>query len=187
MIQAIPTSYDGHKFRSRLEARWALFFNLIGIPWEYEREAFSLVVNDKPTGYTPDFWLPAQQTWFEVKPEAGSFDEDGLTLILKKSFAFARQSQSLHVAFGAPRDGWIWRCEVDRPNDEDCLVSWARCAKCHRFVLNNDDLQKVLPCGHWDGRVGHRMTEGALSDATAHRFWEPKVSNGDYIRAGADD
>lgn len=29
-IKAIETEYDGHKFRSRLEARWAVFFNAIG-------------------------------------------------------------------------------------------------------------------------------------------------------------
>lgn len=30
-IKAIETEYDGHRFRSRLEARWAVFFNAVGL------------------------------------------------------------------------------------------------------------------------------------------------------------
>ena len=40
MIKAIETEYSGHKFRSRLEARWAVFFDSLGIKWEYEPEGF---------------------------------------------------------------------------------------------------------------------------------------------------
>ena len=36
-INAIPTWYDGIKFRSRLEARWAVMFDVMGIVWEYFR------------------------------------------------------------------------------------------------------------------------------------------------------
>ena len=35
-IRAIETSYDGYRFRSRLEARWAVFFNEAGIEYQYE-------------------------------------------------------------------------------------------------------------------------------------------------------
>jgi len=64
-IKAIETRYAGHRFRSRLEARWAVFFDTLGEPWEYEKEGFEL-----PSGrYLPDFWLPNQECWFEVKGE----------------------------------------------------------------------------------------------------------------------
>jgi hypothetical protein len=33
---AIPTVYKGVQMRSRLEARWAAFFDELGWPWEYE-------------------------------------------------------------------------------------------------------------------------------------------------------
>ena len=62
MIKAIETSYKGHRFRSRLEARWAVFFDAAGIKWIYEQEGFS--VNGKP--YLPDFYLP-EFGYFEVK------------------------------------------------------------------------------------------------------------------------
>lgn len=59
---AIPTKYNGTQFRSRLEARWAKFFDLVGWRWEYE--PFDL------NGWIPDFALiGAQQTpLVEVKP-----------------------------------------------------------------------------------------------------------------------
>lgn len=62
MIKAIETRYKGHRFRSRLEARWAVFFQAAGIKWIYEQEGF--VVNGKP--YLPDFYLPGLG-YFEVR------------------------------------------------------------------------------------------------------------------------
>jgi hypothetical protein len=72
-IKAIETRYKGYRFRSRLEARWAVFFDALGIEWEYEKEGYQL-----PSGlYLPDFWLPHiaarcmdekdQGIWFEIK------------------------------------------------------------------------------------------------------------------------
>ena len=48
-IKAHPTKYNGVQFRSRLEARWAAFFDLAG--WEWEYEPIDLV------GWSPDFKL----------------------------------------------------------------------------------------------------------------------------------
>lgn len=64
-IQAIETRYNGYRFRSRLEARWAVYFDAIGIEWEYETEGF-----EWPDGlrYLPDFWLPQVSMWAEAKP-----------------------------------------------------------------------------------------------------------------------
>src|SRR5215210_7860944 len=36
------TTYQGCRFRSRIEARWAVFFDNLGIKWWYEPEGFSL-------------------------------------------------------------------------------------------------------------------------------------------------
>lgn len=40
-IKAIQTKYKGYNFRSRLEARWAVFFDALKIEWAYEEEGFS--------------------------------------------------------------------------------------------------------------------------------------------------
>jgi len=62
-MRAIETRYAGHLFRSRLEARWAVCFDALGIPWEYEPEGYWL--DNGP--YLPDFRLWGQ-LHVEVKP-----------------------------------------------------------------------------------------------------------------------
>lgn len=66
-IRAIETRYAGCRFRSRLEARWAVFFDALHIEWEYEPEGFVRTWNDETYKWLPDFYLPATQTWIEVK------------------------------------------------------------------------------------------------------------------------
>jgi hypothetical protein len=65
-MAAIPTTYEGVRFRSRLEARWAAFFDALDIRWEYEPLDLD--------GYIPDFLLPSgvgllrRVVLVEVKP-----------------------------------------------------------------------------------------------------------------------
>lgn len=63
-IKAIETFYRGHKFRSRLEARWAVFFDTLGWEWVYEPEAIST----EHGGYLVDFYLPGMKKYAEIKP-----------------------------------------------------------------------------------------------------------------------
>jgi hypothetical protein len=68
MIKAIETRYKGYHFRSRLEARWAVFFDHLGLRWQFEPEGFDL--SEYGLGYyLPDFFLPDQNYWIEVKPD----------------------------------------------------------------------------------------------------------------------
>lgn len=71
MIKAIETKYKGYRFRSRLEARWAVFFDELGLPWEYEKEGF----NYNGIYYLPDFYFPTLKIWAEVKPEKFTKEE----------------------------------------------------------------------------------------------------------------
>lgn len=62
----IETCYRGYRFRSRLEARWAVVFDTLGWHWEYEPEGFDL-----PAGkYLPDFLVYSKggKGWWEIKP-----------------------------------------------------------------------------------------------------------------------
>lgn len=72
-IKPIETRYKGYRFRSRLEARWAVFFDALDIEWEYEKEGYDL---GEAGWYLPDFWLPKMKAWVEVKPT--DFDSDEL-------------------------------------------------------------------------------------------------------------
>lgn len=118
LIKAVDTQYKGHRFRSRLEARWAVFFDSLGryFRWEYEPERFQL----KCGTYLPDFWLPKQQRFVEIKG------------VKPNSFSlyrtFARQSQTrITLMVGDPRDVWdaCWKrddekgCWDFRPNPYD--------------------------------------------------------------------
>lgn len=67
MIKAIQTRYNGYRFRSRLEARWAVFFDAAGIEYQYESEGFKIRCFGKTIFYLPDFFLPKTKTWVEVK------------------------------------------------------------------------------------------------------------------------
>ena len=64
MIKPIETQYNGYRFRSRLEARWAVFFDSIGIRYEYEPEGFTGAYGER---YLPDFYLLDQDVYAEVK------------------------------------------------------------------------------------------------------------------------
>jgi len=68
-IKAIETEYKGYRFRSRLEARWAVFFDAMGLQWQYEIEGFELPSGER---YLPDFYFPDlidRPTYIEIKPE----------------------------------------------------------------------------------------------------------------------
>jgi hypothetical protein len=73
-IQAIETYYAGCRFRSRLEARWAVFFDSAGVEWEYEAQGYEL-----PSGacYLPDFWLPQLVLHAEVKGSEEALQAEG--------------------------------------------------------------------------------------------------------------
>lgn len=62
-IPAIPTFYNGVQYRSRTEARTAVFFDYFGIRHEYEPRKYHL----NGIVYIPDFWLTDYKLWVETK------------------------------------------------------------------------------------------------------------------------
>lgn len=92
-VKAIETMYDGHRFRSRAEARWAVFFNAVGWRYEYEKEGYDL----RGRWYLPDFFLPDLGFWLEVK--GGEPTEDEVTLCERLVEATGRPCL---LAAGAP-------------------------------------------------------------------------------------
>ena len=79
---AIQTRYKGYRFRSRLEARWAVYLDAVGWTWEYEPEGFNL---GDAGMYLPDFLLRSDgreggpagtpMLWIEVKAIEPTEDE----------------------------------------------------------------------------------------------------------------
>jgi len=102
-VKPIETQYKGYRFRSRLEARWAVFFDSLNIDWEYEPEGFELDANLR---YLPDFVLKnfasarygyghKKDTFVEVKPKESFLDNKPEVFALKTGFPIL-------LAVGAP-------------------------------------------------------------------------------------
>lgn len=108
-MKAIETRYKGYRFRSRLEARWAVFFDALRLKWQYEPEGFELPGVGR---YLPDFWIPADPQsrgakewpgagyWLEVKGVRPSDDE----LRKLKELATATGHHA-YLVVGDPVDG----------------------------------------------------------------------------------
>lgn len=65
-IKSIDTVYKGYRFRSRLEARWAVYFDCMGIAYDYEPEGVEF---ENGVKYLPDFYLRDINTYVEIKPK----------------------------------------------------------------------------------------------------------------------
>lgn len=79
-VKAHKTIYGGVVFRSRLEATWAAFFDIEGLPWAYEPVDLD--------GWVPDFalWLE-RPVYVEVKPAPlKPFDAIQKSAVLDSSF-----------------------------------------------------------------------------------------------------
>ncbi|KYH44754.1 hypothetical protein [Branchiibius sp. NY16-3462-2] len=64
MMRAIPQTYAGVRFRSTLEADWAVNLDALRMVWQYEPEG---VVMPSGTYYRCDMYLPRLSTFVEVK------------------------------------------------------------------------------------------------------------------------
>ena len=141
-IKPIETVYKGHRFRSRLEARWAVWLDNIGWTWEYEPQGYDLGGGDL---YLPDFKVsaPARRDyetdgpvfWLEIKAGKPSEDE------LRKAMKLAQQSgmsclfgigipdpkDISHGLFGYDDDGQA----VDASIDSYCFHKWGQIGRAH--------------------------------------------------------
>jgi hypothetical protein len=129
-IQPIETLYRGHRFRSRLEARWAVFFDAARIEWQYEAEGFAI----NGIRYLPDFWLSRLKCFAEIKPNDESrIQAEPLLQALSKA-----SGHPAILLIGQPGDRtlmpWIMK------EDSRGYVSWRQCIFCGRIGLSN------LPC-----------------------------------------
>jgi hypothetical protein len=108
-MKAIETVYNGYRFRSRLEARWAVFFDTLGVKYDYEPEGFDL----DGVRYLPDFWLPDQDCWFEVKGQAPTEAEMRAAALLT-----LYRKQNVYIFFGSGIDPKSLPHTVTQYNEE---------------------------------------------------------------------
>lgn len=126
-IKPIETVYNGYRFRSRLEARWAVFFDTLGIRYEYEKDGFDL----HGTWYLPDFWLSEHQYWIEIKGKKPTDEE-----LAKVRMLYEVTGYPSCLFYGLPGDheGYAFYSDVNEsgggvgaPIDD---LEWVICRAC---------------------------------------------------------
>jgi len=191
-IQAVPSVYGGVEFRSRLEARWAVFFDAIGVEWYYEFEGYKL----RSGWYLPDFYLPSVNNPDKHSPvydHPQAFYTRGLHVEIKhpnyfkesgwddRWFEFGQAGYSLGVICGMPkkafRGGDSIYIDCKRGGGEDYDYEFQFCPYCRNKVGFHHRGQDKRVCGWHDKNDSvppHpnediRITN-VLSKALSHRF-----------------
>lgn len=153
---AVETHYDGVVFRSRLEARWAVFFNAMRVDWQYEPNRYEVGL-ERP--YTPDFYLPRLKVFVEVKAD------DPSTAARHKADALAiNTSIDVVVLAGDVGKARLWGFDGDRVM---VLLEWAQCELCALLGLLEEDGD--LECGHRRAALTGQLRD-AYAAARAYRF-----------------
>jgi hypothetical protein len=159
--RAINTQYAGRLFRSRLEARWAVFYNALGIPWMYEPEGFLLSDGADSVAYLPDFYLPTLNCFIEIKPQEPSSTEQHKAAVLAQEtgtrvFIFFGMPGH-HVFDGYPSgqpgydSAYLWDGTYldetgTRMGAFDNCYSWCVCLRCGEFGIEFQGRSERLSC-----------------------------------------
>jgi hypothetical protein len=184
---SIETVYSGVTFRSRLEARWAVFFDSLGVTWLYEPEGYEFPSmwwhgqSFGPTRYLPDFHLPLLNAWLEIKPTPPSAEEEA------RCDALATATGQRVYLFAGHVGEWL---DADRAalsesgyyyvgdSGQDMGHLPCLCPTCGRFGIEFDGRADRIKCAcrkseHGDkgyNAAAQRIREAAAA-ARAHRFW----------------
>lgn len=172
-MKAIETMYNGVRFRSRTEARWALVLDHLHVGWRYEHEGYEL-----PSGrYLPDFWLPDPRggAWLEIK---AAWPTEAEVLLCWELAVHTRKRCVIAVDFdsilvlspdGPPLNGAPLSATDSREFLTDLIREWLRG-------------QPPIPCepgtdapmqGLVTAVVRAEPLHVAIETARAHRFWDP--------------
>jgi len=132
-VNGIPTSYGGVRFRSRLEAKWAAFFDTIGWRWTYE--PFDL------EGYIPDFVLHFRKPMLvEVKPDLSLEDlKAHASKIEKTSWKHEFLIVGSTMFYGSPFPALGLLAER-YGNEASVAPAWSfRCGKCGEITFCHEE------------------------------------------------
>lgn len=174
-FKAIVTAYRGYQFRSRLEAKWAVFFDLCGWKWSYE--PFDL------NGWIPDFAIGEWPTLVEIKPFFNR-DEWGEQINKIANSGWNRDvvllgadpTWSAEHFDNAPQIGWLLEINHVGP-DEDYLIPW----ELHFGFTEGNGKPGLCPMmGSWVNHIWKPTTDD-------HPNKWSRVREFDYVRSGPAD
>ena len=155
-LKAIETLYKGHRFRSRLEARWAVFFSSLGLPYEYEKEGFDL----NGVFYLPDFWMPSLDIFVEIKGAALSrLDECKVEALVeasgKRCLVLTGQIELPDTEYSVPYECRMYFCSLAGGDPElhcggsDFPYPWCECILCGKIGAEFDGRSERI-CAHFN-------------------------------------
>lgn len=142
-LKAIQTIYNGYRFRSRLEARWAVFMDTLQIKYDYEPEGFNL----DGTHYLPDFWLPTQECWLEIKatpPTESEQTRAGLLAEHADKMVYVLWGQMSSPSSYADGADCHWAFFPD--GSIDFQYWWCECGKCEAIDLEYAGRSSRMDC-----------------------------------------
>jgi hypothetical protein len=168
-IAAIPTEYNGVRFRSRLEAKWASFFDRCEWRWSYEPNDFD--------GYIPDFLLHFRVPVFvEVKPlqwDESERDEEILQEARTKIVHAGIAGEVLALGTWVPPSSRFYRLGMMMDVNADGVSPWDwafafKCTHCGLRSFASESMSFHCRCrGCYDERNGR----GHLDDWDADFDW----------------
>lgn len=186
-IQPIPTRWAGCHFRSRLEARWAVFFQTMKIDWEYEPEGFR--VNGVP--YLIDFRLRLpnwKNLWVEVKPNPSPDEVQKLVGFINSERDDGLSGATFLTQIPNPDDypqNQDMGFDIYFPSEDeyephlDNYYQFTACSRCGVVGFTFCDRTDYLKCncnppgvghaGHWANQDVKRV-RAALTAARSERF-----------------
>lgn len=161
-ISAIPTTYRGTAYRSRLEARIAASFDRLGVPFDYEPEAFQI----GDVQYLPDFYLSAARVWVEAKPTWQAIRADHKAQALAQADGntpvFYTYPWKSHDDYKGPFEGRLVVMGARGATGSVSSAVWARCPGCNVLRPWNIGSRDYVACCNewfepeqwWDGHYG---------------------------------
>jgi hypothetical protein len=172
LLKAIETDYKGVKFRSRLEARWARFFDNLQVGWFYEYEGYETAVGR----YLPDFWLPdvylrnVQQkgVYLEIKPDDFGCDHAALEEVcctLNKGGILAAGFRCNEYA------EWEGVTQIAPWWDDSMLLY--KCGHCGavKFEFSETNYMECPVCERRNYNASCENVVWAADEASKYRFW----------------
>ena len=134
MISPIQTFFDGYRFRSRTEARFAVMWRALGWAYQYEKDGFAL----EQGAYLPDFYLNDRAVFFEIKGLMPSDREIGFCASLADE-----HDATVFLAVGQPaHDAAVYRFE---PRENDCTIATLE-IELKRLGAAPDEINRAVMC-----------------------------------------
>ena len=135
-IKSKKTKYGDDLYESVIEARWAVFFDCLGIEYIYEPKCAEVETGCRVVRHKPDFLLPELSKYVEIKPSKPLGIEN------TKAAAWSKDINDIIVLFNLNppseklENGWLFSWdEFSNLPEIHTLIYWCECPKCGHIDL----------------------------------------------------